>query len=243
MVVAGASTLAYAANGRSSQIFGRSVHKGPGKRKSVALTFDDGPSESSLRLLDYLSKQGVQATFFQCGINILRHPEIARRVSLEGHEVANHSFSHARLCPRLGWKTQLISPNDIYVELASAQEVIVEEVGVCPTLFRPPYGLRWFGVGAAQQRLNLLGVQWTVIGRDWELPSDQIAKLVLGKSAPGGIICLHDGRDIQPNPDTSDMLTAVKSIIPRLKDEGYNFETVSMLLRSDERFSENSSIP
>lgn len=100
-------------------------------------------------------------------------------------------------------------------------------------LMRAPYGLRWFGLRAVQRQLGLLGVMWTVIGYDWVLDADAITKLVLRKAAPSGVICLHDGRDIRPNPDISQTLGAVKLIVSALKRQGYTFETVSNLLRPD----------
>ncbi len=224
---------AYGVRGRSSQLFGPSIYRGRGKRKSIALTFDDGPSEGSLALIDYLEEQQVKATFFQCGMNVRRHPEIARRIYAAGHEIGNHTYSHARLCPRISRKPNLLSPESIYRELSQAQQAIRSETGVNPTLFRAPYGLRWVGLAEAQRSLNLLGVMWTVIGHDWEWPAPRIAKLVLRKSNPGGIICLHDGRDIQPKPDISQMLIAIREIIPALKAKGYFFETVSELLKPD----------
>lgn len=224
---------AYGVRGRSSQLFGPSVYRGRGKRKSIALTFDDGPSEGSLTLVDYLEEQQVRATFFQCGMNVRRHPEIARSIHAAGHEIGNHTYSHARLCPRISRKPNLLSPESIYSELSRAQEAIRSETGVNPTLFRAPYGLRWIGLAEAQRRLSLLGVMWTVIGNDWKWPAQRIAKLVLRKSDPGGIICLHDGRDIQPKPDISETLLAIREIIPALKDKGYSFETVSELVKQD----------
>ena len=101
---------------------------------------------------------------------------------------------------------------------------------VVPRLFRAPYGIRWHGLRAAQERLNLLGVMWTVIGNDWKWPAERIAKHVLAHSSPGGIICLHDGRTVEPKPDVSAMLTAVRQIVPVLKDQGYRFEVISDLL-------------
>jgi peptidoglycan-N-acetylglucosamine deacetylase len=106
-------------------------------------------------------------------------------------------------------------------------------VGVTPSLFRAPYGLRWYGLGSAQKRLRLLGVMWTVIGHDWEWPGHRVAEYVLRRAAPGGIFCLHDGRDIQPWPDVSEMMSAVRHIVPTLQHQGYSFETVSQLLRPD----------
>ena len=74
---------------------------------------------------------------------------------------------------------------------------------------------------------------WTVIGHDWEWPAERIAEYVLAGTGPGGILCLHDGRDIRPNPDISRTIAAVRRIIPVLKDEGYSFATVSDLLRTE----------
>ena len=225
------ATAAYAVAGRSSQLFGRSIYRGAGSRRSIALTFDDGPSEGTPALLEYLASENIKATFFQCGVNIQRHPAIARSVHDAGHEIGNHTFSHPRLCPRLGWKLNLNSPAFIYDQLVRTQEIIAAEAGVTPTLFRAPYGLRWIGLDAAQRRLSLLGVMWTVIGHDWEWTADKVAGFVLDRIDPGGIVCLHDGRDIQPKPDLAEMLAAVKRIVPALKQKGYVFETVGELLK------------
>jgi peptidoglycan-N-acetylglucosamine deacetylase len=226
-------TAAYAVRGRSSQVFGPSIYRGRGKRRSIALTFDDGPSPGSLELLEFLSKEGVKATFFQCGVNVRRHPEISRKISLAGHEIGNHTYSHAWLCPTLGWPPQVRSPQFILDEFSLAQAIIQAEAKVVPKLLRAPYGLRWYGIAEAQRTLDLVGVMWTVIARDWILPSDGIVDRIRRKVAPGGIICLHDGRGIQPNPDVSETLRAVEQLIPWLQAEGYTFETVSEILRPD----------
>ena len=191
------------------------------------MTFDDGPSPGTLRLLDLLDRHQVPATFFQCGANVRRHPEIARAVIAAGHEVGNHTFSHARLCPRLGWRFNLLSRKEVLREFEVAQRVIVETTGVTPRYLRAPYGLRWFGMDTVTRRLGLLGVMWTVIGHDWEWPAGRVAELVVRRASPGGIVCLHDGRDIQRDPDVSETLGAVDRMIPILKDQGYRFETVT----------------
>jgi peptidoglycan-N-acetylglucosamine deacetylase len=214
-------------------LFGACVSSGNPGSRAVALTFDDGPCEGTLPLLDVLAAEGVTATFFQCGMNVERHPAIARKVALAGHEIGNHTYSHARLCPRLSRRPNFLSPAAIYRELADAQEILCAETGTIPVLFRPPYGFRWIGVGSAQRRLHLLGVLWTVIGHDWEWPAERIAERVFAGTGPGGILCLHDGRDIRPNPDISQTIAAVRRIIPVLKNEGYSFATVSDLLRTE----------
>lgn len=224
--------LAYAIRGRSSQVFGPSVYKGAPGRRSIALTFDDGPSPDSLRLLEILARENVPATFFQCGLNVLRHSGIARELYAEGHEIGNHTYSHPRLCPRIGWQINWQSPRSIFWQFARTQQILRTEVGAETSILRAPYGFRWFGMDEMQRRLGLLGVMWTVIGRDWELPAHAITSLVLKKSSPGGIVCLHDGRDIRAHPDISQTLQAVRNIIPALKDQGYRFETVSSILQA-----------
>ena len=222
---------AYAVRGRSSQVFGPSVYRGPAARRSIALTFDDGPSPGSLQLLDYFARENVKVTFFQCGVNVLRHPDISRSIKEAGHEIGNHTYSHARLCPTLTWPMQVRSPQFILDEFSLAQAIIQAEAKVEPRLLRAPYGLRWYGIGEAQRTLDLLGVMWTVIGHDWEWSSDRIFELIRRKASPGGIVCLHDGRDIRPNPDIEETLRAVKRLVPWLKDQGYAFESVSEILR------------
>ena len=227
--LAAVGVMAYGIAAPSAQLFGASIFHGDRLRRSIALTFDDGPSPGTLRLLEVLDHHQVPATFFQCGANVLRHPEIARAVVAAGHEVGNHTFSHARLCPRIGWKLNLRSPGNVYQEFAAAQVVIEDTTGVKARYLRAPYGLRWFGVDMAQRKLDLLGVMWTVIGHDWEWSADRVTNLVVRHASPGGIVCLHDGRDTQVNPDISETVAAIRRIIPILKDQGYGFETVTAL--------------
>jgi peptidoglycan/xylan/chitin deacetylase (PgdA/CDA1 family) len=216
------ATLAYGSISKSSQLFGPSVYRGSGQRRSIALTFDDGPSEATLPLLEYLAKEKVFATFFQCGMNVRRLPRVAGEVAAHGHQLGNHTYSH----PRLPFKSR----DFIDQEFTKTQRIIQTETGLTPMLLRAPYGFRWFGMQRVQQKLALLGVMWTVMGNDWRWPASRIAKHVLAHSSPGGIICLHDGRSVQPNPDVKPTLNAVRQIVPILKDQGYHFEIVSDLL-------------
>lgn len=220
--VGAAGVMAYAVRGRSSTLLAPSVYHGDRSRPSIALTFDDGPSESTPALLDVLEEQKVRATFFMCGTNVRRCPGVARAVAAAGHEIGNHTDSH----PRLHFR----SPEFIFRELALAQESIRTATGVLPRLFRAPYGVRWFGLREAQHRLNLTGVMWTTIGRDWRWPAPRISALLLRKARNGAIICLHDGRTIQHAPDIRPTIDAVQSVIPILKERGFQFETVSQIL-------------
>ena len=218
------AAAAYGSISKSSQLFGPTVYKGPGRQRTVALTFDDGPSEGTMPLLEYLHREQVWATFFQCGMNVKRLPQIAGEVAAAGHQLGNHSYSH----PKLLFK----STRFIEHEFTEAQKIITFETGLAPIVLRPPYGFRWAGMRAVQQKLSLLNVLWTVIANDWRWPAEKIMRHVLKAASPGGIVCLHDGRTVEPKPDISETLAAVRKIVPVLKDQGYTFLTISDLLHA-----------
>jgi len=199
-----------------------SVYKGSPARPAIALTFDDGPSESTPDVLDILARHGVPATFFQCGANVRRLPHIAREVAARGHEIGNHSDTH----PRLYFQ----SPRFIYRELAGAQESIEQATGLRPRLFRAPYGARWFGLRHAQRQLGLLGVMWSTLALDWKWPEPRIAQRLLDGTANGAIFCLHDGRRLEPRPDIRPTLGALRAVLPKLMEQGFHFEKVTDIL-------------
>jgi peptidoglycan/xylan/chitin deacetylase (PgdA/CDA1 family) len=221
-VCAAAALMTYGVRSRSSNMFAPSVWRGAADRRAIALTFDDGPSESTPQLLAVLAREGVQATFFQCGANITRLPGIARQVAEAGHEIGNHSHSHPRFYLR--------SAAFMEAEIARAQAVIEDVTGRAPVLFRVPFGARWFGLGGVQKRLRLQGVMWTAIALDWKLSAGAIVRRLLGAAGNGAILCLHDGRELQPQPDVQETLEAVPRLIPELRARGFHFETVSQIL-------------
>jgi peptidoglycan/xylan/chitin deacetylase (PgdA/CDA1 family) len=220
--VSGAAFMAWAVRGRSSAVFAPSVWHGPRDRRALALTFDDGPSEATPEILEVLARHNAAATFFPCGANVERLPEISRSVADAGHEIGNHSHTHPYLFRH--------SPSAIERDLRRAQETIQSCAGIRPVWFRAPYGVRWFGLRAAQKRLQLTGVMWTAIGYDWSLKANEVvARLAAGVSG-GAILCLHDGRELRAKPDIGVTIEAVRRLVPMLMDRGYRFETVSRLL-------------
>lgn len=221
-VCAAAGLMAWAVRGRSSRVFGPSVWRGPQDRRAVALTFDDGPSESTPRILEILARHGVPATFFLIGANVERLPTVARAVVDAGHAIGNHSQTHPLLSLR--------SRRFIEHELRQAQETIEGHTGQRPDWFRAPYGVRWFGLAPVQQRLGLTGVMWTVIGYDWKLRADAIVKRVAGAIGNGAIVCLHDARELQVQPDIGETVEALRRLVPMLLDQGYTFETIGRLI-------------
>ncbi len=221
-VCAAAGFLAWAARGRSASVFAPSVWRGPRNRRAIGLTFDDGPSEDTPRLLEILDRYQVPATFFQVGVNVKRLPAVAREIRQAGHAIGNHSYTHPLLSLRGGWFMEQ--------ELRLAQDVIEEHTGERPQWFRAPYGVRWFGLGAVQRRLGLMGVMWTVIGYDWKLRADAIVKRVAGAISNGAIVCLHDARELRVRPEIGETVEAVRRLVPLLRDQGYTFETIGRLI-------------
>jgi peptidoglycan/xylan/chitin deacetylase (PgdA/CDA1 family) len=221
--VVSAAALAYAVRVPSCTWLAPSVCRGTSSRPAIALTFDDGPSESTTELLEILARYRAPATFFQCGINVRRLPGVAQEVAAAGHEIGNHTYSH----PLLALKTS----GFIHRELASAQEAIEHATGVRPRHFRAPYGARWFGLRGAQHRLGLRGVMWSTIALDWRCPAPAIVSRLLHGARSGAIFCLHDGRATRHRPDIAATLEAVRDLLPRLMDQGFHFERITDILR------------
>lgn len=187
------------------QIYGKSLGR---LASGVALTFDDGPSEDTLALLDLLKAEGVKATFFVIGRQIEKYPEIVRRIAAEGHQLGNHTYSHPNL--------MLCDPTRTRRELEQVQQQIQELTGQKPTLWRPPFGFRapWTQPVAAQ--LGLRCALWTTNPRDFQDPGTEvIVKRVMGAVDKGVIVLLHDG--LQNRGQT---LQATREIIHRLKEQG-----------------------
>jgi peptidoglycan/xylan/chitin deacetylase (PgdA/CDA1 family) len=214
--------MAWAVRGRSSAFFGPSIYRGDPSRRAVALTFDDGPSEGTPAILEILDRHQVKATFFQCGANVLRLPAIARQVASAGHEIGNHSHTHSPM--------YLKPANFVLQEFGRAQNAILGVTGVRPAFLRAPYGARWFGFAEAQRQLHLTGVMWTVLGRDWKRSGDEVAETILRRTVNGAILCLHDGRELQRSPGIAATIEAVRLVVPALRDQGCQFETLTQLI-------------
>jgi peptidoglycan/xylan/chitin deacetylase (PgdA/CDA1 family) len=221
-LVAVAALMVWAVRGRSARLLAPSVWRGPRTRRAIALTFDDGPSESTPLLLALLAKHRAKATFFVCGHHARRLPHVLRQAIREGHEIGNHTDTHEALYLR--------GAGFILEQLARAQNSIGHLAGLKPKLFRPTYGARWFGMREAQQKLGLTCVMWTAIARDWVLDGPSIAERMGKRTKPGAIFCFHDGRDLRHNPDIHATLQALELLLPRWSAAGYEFVTVSELL-------------
>jgi len=204
------------------------VSRAGAPKDRVALTFDDGPDpEFTAQILDTLKSRGAVASFFVLGRQVQRFPELTRRIAAEGHEIGNHSWSHADLAH--------MSESAIRVELAATGHVIEAVTGQHPLLFRPPY------IGDArpstEERLRPMAVANTlgyrVAGleidpKDWfETNPDVIVANAMRaiERDVGRIVLLHDA-----GGDRSSTLAALGPLIDSLRAHGYRLTTVAGLL-------------
>jgi peptidoglycan/xylan/chitin deacetylase (PgdA/CDA1 family) len=185
-----------------------------GGAKAIALTIDDGPSPIyTPQVLQILEKYHVKASFSMIGENVTYYPEMAREVADAGHMIVNHTWNHADLA--------LLSASQTRSEIASASDAIHTAVGKTPTMFRAPYGA-WSRAAleyCANEKLTPL--DWSVDPRDWAMPGvREIVSNIMANTRTGSIILEHDG-----GGNRSETVAALKTVIPRLLDEGYHFTT------------------
>jgi peptidoglycan/xylan/chitin deacetylase (PgdA/CDA1 family) len=182
---------------------------------AVAVTFDDGPSEWTSRILDTLRDQNVKATFFFLGKNLERYPEIAKRAQAEGHTIGIHGYSHT--------KFHFKGPEFIHDELDRCFKSF-QSVGIkSAPLIRFPHGFKnFFAVRDARRRgLTICG--WGKGVWDSKSPGvDVIIKRSLQLKA-GEILLLHDGDGAKENPNRAQTAEALPEIIRGLKSKGFQF--------------------
>jgi peptidoglycan/xylan/chitin deacetylase (PgdA/CDA1 family) len=117
------------------------------------LTFDDGPSPETPKLLNYMNTKGVKATFYVIGSNVMARPAMLQAEYMSGHEISIHGWSHTPL-------TTLTTPQ-IVAELGWTRKVIKDVLGVTPNTFRPPQGDMDDRVRAISKAMGLLPMLWT----------------------------------------------------------------------------------
>ncbi len=201
--------------------FGKNIVRLNTDQQIVALTYDDGPSPPYTdQLLDVLAKHDVKATFFMIGNRIEKHPETARRVIAEGHQVGNHSYSH----PLLGF----LPPFQVQREIRRTDKFL-RQVGVTGEIvFRAPVLTRFLPVAWVLAKADRAHISCDVWSWDWTTQNpDKITKTVLKKVKPGSIIVLHDGIAGNKDANRSGTIEATDRIITALKQDGYQFVRLS----------------
>ncbi|MBU0906658.1 MAG: polysaccharide deacetylase family protein [Nanoarchaeota archaeon] len=193
-----------------------------GSRKSnrIALTFDDGLSDQTNKILRILDKNKCRGTFFLVGERISGKKEIVRKIVTKGHEVGNHSYSHKNLL----FKSQKTIEEEI-----ALTEAEFSKLDVKTSLFRPPDGSFGLNLIKIISKKKLKAILWDVDPQDWKCNYDigKIVNYILGHVRGGSIIDLHDyAIGVGEN---SKLVELLRRVVPLLKEEGYEMVTVGEL--------------
>lgn len=192
-----------------------------GGGKVVYLTFDDGPHGTwTPQVLELLKQYEASATFFVLGEQVGKYKELVRSEASAGHYIGNHTVHHDSL------------KGDSEAEFRDAVEpvrtAILAAAGDLFTLdkdvryLRPPYGAMDSNTRAFASQLGYKTVLWDIDTQDWRRPgADQIASHVLDHVKSGDIVLMHDA-----GGDRSQTVEALKTVLPKLKEQGYSFRTV-----------------
>lgn len=181
----------------------------------VALTYDDGPTVHTPRLLDELAELRASATLYVLGQYAAGAPDTVRRAAAEGHEIGNHTWNHPSL-PSL-------TAEQVRDQLGRTTTLLRSLSGQPVATFRPPYGEFTAEVLTAAGEPAMI---WTVDTRDWAGPAESeiIARSVEGATV-GGIILLHDTQERS--------VSATPAIVSGLRDRGFSTATITQLFDGD----------
>lgn len=204
---------------RKNGVYDASVKVKPevdASKPMVALTFDDGPSPHTARLLNCLEKYGAKATFFMVGYSVPNYKGTVKRMAKLGCELGSHSYDHPAFSK--------LSYSGIRSQVTRTNQVIHEAAGAYPTVFRLPYG---DGASNASvlSALGLPSICWSLDTRDWANTGNpqHTVNEVLNNVKDGDIVLMHDLH--------SSTVTAAETIIPALKKRGFQMVTVSQLAK------------
>ena len=201
------------------------VSRGGGPGKRIALTFDDGPDPRwTPRIVAALQRLRAPATFFVVGSEVVRHPDLVRRLHRDGFELGNHTFTHADLSALPGWEQRL--------QIGLTENALVGTVGIRARLVRPPYSSVPSAVSPRQAKAlsRLARDGYDVVladfdGEDWRRAGvDEIVAGATPQGDRGGIVLLHDG-----GGDRSQTVSAIERLVPALRARGFRFVSVSEL--------------
>ena len=183
--------------------------------RMVALTFDDGPTETTKKILDVLEKYDARATFCIVGANIETHKKtIARAVDL-GCELVSHTWNHSALTT--------MSTDNLKKDTERVSDALYKISGVKPVFVRPPGGSYNSTTSKTIGSMGMATLFWSIDPQDWShLNSNTTYTRVMDNVKDGSIVLLHDL--------VISTGTAVEKLVPDLIKKGYQLVTVSELL-------------
>ena len=199
---------------------------GAREEKYVALTFDDGPHPRyTEKILSILERYGVKATFFMIGANVEHYTDVAKAVYHAGHEIGCHTYTHPHM--------KEITNAQLTEELTRC-EALFEELSIPrPVLFRPPEGFRSPSQVKLIEERGYRLVIWSLDPKDWRgTPAEQMVSAAMTQVQGGDILLFHDYISGQNNT-----IAAIEQLIPQLLESGYQFVTVSELIKKSGNYS------
>ena len=185
-------------------------------QKLVSISFDAAwGNEDTQQLIDILEKYKVKATFFVVGEWVDKYPESVKALADAGHEVMNHSNTHAHY-PQL-------SADQVVADLNACNDKIEAVTGVRPTLARLPYGDYDDNSINAVRSIGMEPIQWDVDSLDWkDLSAADITQRVVSKVQPGSIVLFHNAALHPPE--------ALPGILETLIQDGYTIVPISQII-------------
>ncbi len=203
---------------RTFQFFGGLVDRVETNKKVIALTFDDAPTEYVKDVLQILDEKNVKATFFVIGQQIEKYPDTTKEIVQKGHELGNHSYSHKRMV--LKW------PKFIDDEIKKTNKLIKDSGYSGEIHFRPPNGKKLFFLLWYLANHNMKTIMWDVEPDTYGDSEEFLINYVVENSNPGSIILMHPFCQSCQNDRN-----ALGKIIDKLQSKGYQFVTISELLK------------
>jgi peptidoglycan/xylan/chitin deacetylase (PgdA/CDA1 family) len=190
---------------------------GSPRRRTVALTFDDGPGVYTREVLAVLERAHVPATFFLIGRQVGSEARVVRREVADGEVVGDHTWSH----PDVSGGGRLAMR-----QIATTKKEIRRVTGFEPCLFRAPDGAVSGALVRVARAQGLATIGWNVDPSDWRRPGARaIYSRVVGAVRPGSIVVMHDGGGRRDQT-----VAALPRVISTLRSRGYDFATVPDLL-------------
>jgi peptidoglycan/xylan/chitin deacetylase (PgdA/CDA1 family) len=157
----------------------------PKLKGAAAITFDDGPGAHTARLLNALKQYNAKATFFVVGSKVSNNKALIQRMIDEGHEVANHSYSHPNFTK--------LSDAQVLSQIRKTSDAIAAITGEKPTLLRPPYGSFTRRITNLAEQEGLALVLWSPSPEDWKYRDvDYVYKYIIDNVKAGSTLLLHD---------------------------------------------------
>lgn len=194
-------------------------------QKVIAFSFDDGPGEFTEEILKVLRSHGIRATFFIMGSQIKLYPEALKKTAREGHELANHTYSHINF---YSYK----KPNYrevLKTEIKKTEMLIFDLTGRKTSLLRMPHGYIKPWVKEVAKETGYVVVNWS-FGYDWHNKNiAETAELYKKNIKPGAILLFHDG-----GKKREKTVEVLKEVILEVKKRGYRILTVGEMLRLHE---------